>query len=133
MQNARGAGFGELTLLGYDAHRLGFDHEPGAPLQPGHVLHTNLYWRAASQPGGDWRVKVVLEDTEDQEWATVASEPVMGYPTSEWSDGDVWRGQFNLTIPAAAPPGRYRLQVQLTDYEGVSPEPFQSEPFDVIR
>jgi uncharacterized membrane protein len=131
MQHSAGASYGELTLLGYDMHKLGFAHQPDASLQPGNVLHVNLYWRAESQPRSDWRIVLVLEDTEDREWAAFAVEPVGGYPTSEWLDGDVWRGQFNLTVPAGAPPGRYRLQVQPIDPGGQATEPFQSVPFNV--
>jgi hypothetical protein len=133
MQHSGGASFGELTLLGYDRHRLGFAHQPDAPLQPGNVLHVNLYWRAESRPRGDWRVAIVFEDAENREWAALAAEPVGGYPTSEWLDGDVWRGQFNLTVPVDATPGRYRLQIQPMDPGGEATEAFESRSFDVNR
>jgi len=133
MQHAAGAQFGELSLLGYDAYTLGFAHQPELPLRPGEVLQANLYWRAETRPGGDWRVAISLVDSEEREWAGLAAEPVAGYPTSLWQAGDVWRGQFNLALPGDAPPGRYRLRVQLLAPSGggALSEPFLSKPLTV--
>ncbi len=50
MQHEARADFGQLVLLGYDAHKLGFAHQPDASLRPGEVAHVNLYWQAATQP-----------------------------------------------------------------------------------
>jgi hypothetical protein len=59
------------------------------------------------------------------------AEPAGAYPTSHWQAGDVWRGQFNLALPAHAPPGRYGLRVGPIAPDGATPEPFLSEPLDV--
>jgi hypothetical protein len=132
MQHDAGAEFGELSLLGYDAYRLGFAHQPDLPLRPGEVLQANLYWRAETEPSGDWQVAIGLVDSEEREWAGLAAEPVGGYHTSLWQAGDVWRGQFNLVLPGDAPPGRYRLRVQLLAPEGSAPlDPFLSKPLTV--
>jgi hypothetical protein len=137
MQHAAGAQFGELRLLGYDAYKLGFAHQPDLPLRPGEVLHTSLTWRAETQPGGDWQVAIDLVDSEGREWAGLVAEPVEGYPTSRWQAGDAWRGQFNLALPGEAPPGKYRLRVQLLAPDGAPPgggvpsEPFLSRPLTV--
>ena len=119
MQHGKGADFGELTLLGYDLYKLGFDHWPDAPLGPGDVLHVNLYWRAETQPSGDWaRV-------------SITAEAVGGYPTSKWQAGDVWRGQFDLSIPGDVRPGRYRLRIQPITPGGTPSELFLSNPLIV--
>ena len=137
MQHAAGAQFGELRLLGYDAYKLGFAHQPDLPLRPGEVLHTSLTWRAETQPGGDWQVAIDLVDSEGREWAGLVAEPVEGYPTSLWQAGDVWRGQFNLALPGEAPSGKYRLRVRLLAPDGapggggVPSEPFLSKPLTV--
>jgi mannosyltransferase len=131
MEHAGGAPFGALTLLGYDAYKLGYAHQAGAQLRPGDTLYTGLYWRAASQPGGDWRVGIALVDAKGEQWAALDAEPVGGYATSLWQAGDVWRGQFNLAIPGNAPAGKYRLQVQPTAPDGARPEPFLSEPMEI--
>jgi mannosyltransferase len=131
MEHAEGADWGPLVLLGYDAHKLGFAHLPDLPLRPGDLLQVSLYWRAEAQPGGDWRVSIGLVDAGEREWAAITAEPVGGYPTSRWQEGDVWRGQFNLLLPADAPPGRIRLRVQAIAPDGTRPEPFLSGPLTV--
>lgn len=131
MDQAAGAGFGELTLLGYDAHKLGFAHQPEVPLQPGDALHVNLYWRAETQPSGDWQVLLALLDADELERARITAEPVRGYSTSRWEAGDVWRGQFNLSVPADAPAEQYRLSIQPLAPDGMAPGVYLSRPLRV--
>ena len=131
MRHDAGAEFGELALLGYDAHRLGFGHQPDVPLRPGDVVHVNLYWQARSDPGGDWQVTVALVDADGNEWGSAMAEPAGAYPTSHWQAGDVWRGQFNLALPADAPPGRYRVRVVPIAPDGATLESFLSDPLRV--
>jgi mannosyltransferase len=131
MQHAQGADFGELALLGYDAYRLGFAGQPDLPLRPGDVLRANLYWRARVQPAGDWRVSISVVDSGGWEWAAITAEPIGGYPTGRWQEGDVWRGQFDLVVPGDAPPGRYRIRVGPIAPDGTRPDPFLSRSLDV--
>jgi mannosyltransferase len=131
MQHTANARLGELTLLGYDAHKLGFAHQPDAELRAGDVLHINLYWRAETQPRGDWHVTVALVDSDGRKWSEFTAEPVGGYPTSQWQMGDVWRGQFNLSLPGDLPPGRYRLRIQPMRPDGTFPDVFLSGPLEV--
>jgi 4-amino-4-deoxy-L-arabinose transferase-like glycosyltransferase len=131
MQHRADVSLGDLTLLGYDAHRLGFDHQPETLLTAGNVLHVNLYWRAEAQPGSDWQVAIRLIDADEREWAGIVGEPVEGYPTSRWQPGDVWRGQYNLSIPGDAPAGHYRLWIQPLEPGGVTDEPFLSDSIRV--
>ncbi len=133
MQHAERAGFGELTLLGYDAYRLGFAHLAEVPLQPGDTLHVNLYWQAEGQPSGDWQVTIDLVDSDGRKWTGLTAEPVGAYPTNRWQASDVWRGQFNLPIPGNVPPGRYWLRVQPIAPDGTPAEPFLSEPLTVTQ
>jgi hypothetical protein len=131
MQHPLRADFGELALVGYDAHELGFAHEPARSLQPGDVLHLNLYWRAEAQPSGAWAVDIAVIDRDGREWAGLRAEPVGNYGTDLWQEGDVWRGQFNIPLPADLPTGRYRLRVQPISPGGASPGEFLSEPLNV--
>jgi mannosyltransferase len=133
IQHVEGAAFGAVTLLGYDVYKLGFAHQPDIPLRPGDILHANLYWRAAMQPEGDWGLEIAWVDSNGRQWANAGAELVPGYPTSVWQAGDVWRGQFNLPIPAGAPPGRYRLQIQPIAPGGSKLEPFLTEPLGVAH
>ena len=127
MQHDSDASFGALTLLGYDTHKLGFAHQPEEPLRPGDLLHVNLYWRAHGEPSGDWQVMIGWQQLP----ATIVAEPVVGYPTSQWQKGDVWRGQFNLAVPVDAPAGQSRFWVQPLASDGSAPEGFLSEPLIV--
>ena len=102
-----------------------------APLRPGDVVHVNLYWEAPADPSGDWQVKITLVAAHGNEWGSIVAEPAGAYPTSSWQAGDVWRGQFNLALPADAPEGRYRLRVGLVAPDGATLEPFLSEPLEV--
>jgi len=120
MEHSDGASLGEIALLGYDQHKLGFAHQPEAALRPGDVLHVNLYWQAQEQSGGDWRIVLNLVSEDGQEVVKLNTEPVNGYPTSSWQADDVWRGQFNLPLPGDLPPGRYRLHVQTIAPDGRS-------------
>lgn len=131
MQHSTGATFGEVSLLGYDLYKFGQAHEPDAPVRPGDVLQASLYWRAETQPTQDWQVEIALVDPDGREWAVLRDQPVRGYATSLWRAGDVWRGQFAQALPGNAPPGRYRLQVQLTAPGGTGGAPFLSEPVQV--
>ena len=124
MEHGDGASFGEIALLGYDQHKLGFAYQPEAALRPGDVLHVNLYWQAKGQPTGDWQIVLSLVSDSGQEMAELTAQPVNGYPTSRWQAGDVWRGQLNLPLPGHLKPGRYRLRVQPIAPDGRSTEPF---------
>ena len=131
MQHEAGADMGVLELLGYDAHRLGFGHQPDAALRPGDLLHVNLYWRAEEAPTGDWQVELQVVDPDGLKLLGLVAEPVGGYPTSLWQESDVWRGQFNFELPDDTPLGQYFLQVQGLPPEGAAPQPYQSEPVRV--
>jgi hypothetical protein len=131
MHHAGGAEFGELTLLGYDAYKLGFAHQPEEPLQPGDTLHVNVYWRAEAQPNADWQLIMGLQDQDGQERVKLVAEPVAGYPTSHWQEGDVWRGQFTLVVPSDAPAGWYSLRVQPLPPASAAPDAFLSEPLQI--
>jgi hypothetical protein len=126
MQHPQAAARGDLELLGYDAYRLGSDAQADVPVRPGDLLHVNLYWGAEAQPSGDWRLSVALEGPGGQEVASLDAEPVPGFSTGRWQAGDVWRGQIDLPIPAEAPPGRYRLRLQLSAPDGTPSEPILS-------
>ena len=126
MQHSDGASFGEIALLGYDQHKLGFAHQPEAVLRPGDMLHVNLYWQAKERPGGDWRIVLSLVSEDGLEMAELTAELVNGYPTSKWQAGDLWRGQFNLPLPGDLP-GRYRLHVQSIAPDGRTHDFFSTD------
>jgi hypothetical protein len=127
MQHDADRSYGALALLGYDAHKLGFAHRPEEPLLPGDLLHVNLYWRADGKPSGDWQVMIGWQPLP----ASIIADPVGGYSTSQWREGDVWRGQFNLAVPVDAAAGQSRFWVQLLAPDGSELERFLSDPLIV--
>lgn len=114
INNRRSARFGPFELLGYDLFKLGFEHLPNAPLNPGDMVRVNLYWQAILKPQEDWTVELSL--VGGNRIASV-EVPLAGidYPTSQWREKEIVRGQYVLRIPPDAPPGQYRLFIRLKD------------------
>lgn len=134
MQHSADAAFGELTLLGYDVHKLGFAHQPDAVPQPGDILQIVLYWRAESSPSRAWQIAIDLVGSGEQVWARIVAEPVVDYPTTWWQAGDVWRGHFLLGIPEAVPAGAYRLRIRaMASDETSTAGEYLSELFSIRR
>jgi 4-amino-4-deoxy-L-arabinose transferase-like glycosyltransferase len=112
LQRQAGWTYDGLTLLGYDLHKRGHAHQPDAPIDPGDVLHVNLYWQAVQAVPTDWALNLRLLDDDGQAWAALDA-PLAGvaYPPSQWTAGEIVRAQFDLFVPGDAPRGRYRLGV----------------------
>jgi 4-amino-4-deoxy-L-arabinose transferase-like glycosyltransferase len=110
----RTARFGPFELLGYDLFKLGLEHIPDAPIGPGDIIRVNLYWQASLKPQEDWTLELSL--VGGSKLASVEG-PLGGidYPTSQWGEKEVIRGQFALQIPPNAPPGQYRLFLRVKD------------------
>ncbi len=125
---------GELILLGYDLNKLGYEHQPEAPLHPGDVLHLSLYWKALNAPRVEWLLNLKLMDEKGNLWwnAQRAQPSGQNYPTTKWREGEVVRGQFHIPIPARAAKGHYRIWGQLISKDGKQPQlPFTSVWFTV--
>ncbi len=97
---------GEAILLeGY-----GFDAE----IRAGDVLRLELHWRALAPPAEDDHLFVHLLDGEGRLWAQRDSVPLLGLrPTTTWRAGEALVDRYGLLLPAAMPPGPYRLQAGL--------------------
>jgi len=110
----RTARFGPFELLGYDLFKLGLEHIPDAPIGPGDIIRVNLYWQASLKPQEDWTLELSL--VGESKLASVEG-PLAGidYPTSQWGEKEVIRGQFAFQIPPNAPPGQYRLFLRVKD------------------
>jgi hypothetical protein len=77
--------------------------------------------------GTDERLKPLLQTVE------VLAEPVPGYGTGQWQAGDVWRGQFNLSLPGDLAPGRYRLRIEPVAPVGGEMEPYVTSSVLVVQ
>ncbi len=126
------AAFGPVRLLGYNQHRLGYDHAPETPLAPGAPLHLGLYWRAsASNPF--FTIHAQLEDTAARGLANYTITPTGDlYPPDRWVDGEVVRDQHRLPLPGDLAPGAYRLRLDLARTDGTAlGQPLVLQPFQV--
>jgi 4-amino-4-deoxy-L-arabinose transferase-like glycosyltransferase len=93
---------GGLRSLGYS---LG-----GETFQPGDVLGVTLFWEALADLSEDYGLTLSLQDAEGRSWAIVEGPlATPGYPSSQWTAGQLVRCQQRLIIPARVPGGRYGL------------------------
>lgn len=123
--------FGPLSLLGYNLSKLGFEHDPQAPLYPGDTLHLTLFWQAREKPKSEILLAIELTDSRGEAVARRETSPVEGgYPPTAWERGEIVRGQHYLLIPSPSPPGRYRLLLRVKEAQGkeMKPSPLFLEP-----
>jgi mannosyltransferase len=111
MQRQLNVRFDNVALLGYDLAKLGQEHEPGAPVHPGDILHLTLFWQAQGTLGEDLAVLLRLQDAEGRVWLERRTQPTEGlYPTTQWRMNEIIRDQHNLFLPPDLPAGRsYRI------------------------
>lgn len=132
LQYEVGIQYDDLTLLGYNLYKLGYDHQPNEPLHPGDILHLDLYWGTIRAPQADWQLTLQLLDSKGNILTTQQAWPAgVDYPTTAWKLGEVVRGQYDILIPLEASKGSYRLKGQLTRVPGsqVLRSPWISQPF----
>jgi len=102
-----------IKLLGYDLFKLGYEHQPDAPIHPGYILHLTLYWQAVGEPLADMGLTIQLVDDGNRVWATRKGQPAEGeYPTSLWEAGEIVRDQHNIPLPPDLPSGQYQIVLQ---------------------
>jgi hypothetical protein len=106
------AGFGRrIALLGYELGRTA--------VQPGDSLYLMLFWQALADVGEDYSLTVAMVDKEGGVIGQERFSPlVRAYPTTRWVAGEVWRGQYDFTVPIEAQSGQARLQIGLVDKSG---------------
>ncbi|HSJ59509.1 MAG TPA: glycosyltransferase family 39 protein [Anaerolineae bacterium] len=99
---------GGIGLIGWDLGR-----EDAAP---GDRLLLTPIWSVKSQPGGDYRVRLLLSDAAGQALdAGIHYLTNEWHPTSIWLPGQAWRGQITFRLPIHARPGEASLSLQLLD------------------
>ena len=87
----------QLRLLGYD--------------QTGDQEVT-LFWEALQPLDEDYRVSLLLRDTNGQVWGRWDGRPSSYlYPTDRWRPGQIVFGRYDLSTVPGTPPGDYGLDV----------------------
>ncbi|MGH2541766.1 MAG: hypothetical protein ACRDIB_03155, partial [Ardenticatenaceae bacterium] len=102
--------FGDVTLLGAQANRLGFDHAPDTPLAPGDPLSLRLYWRAEQPSPTILPLILRLLDSQSRVAAEWPLDPTEGrFPPDQWRQAELVRDSQVRFLPAVLDPGIYRL------------------------
>lgn len=101
------------AFLGDGIALAGYDVQP-AQIAPGEILYLQLHWLVEAAPGTDWTVFThLLATAPNGELVQVAGRdgaPGGGsLPTTRWQAG--WRilDEYQIAVPADAPPGVYKL------------------------
>jgi 4-amino-4-deoxy-L-arabinose transferase-like glycosyltransferase len=85
-------------------------HTPQAA--PGQPVNLTLYWQVAEKPADIISAFVHLIDANGEIVAQSDQWPG-GLPANYWAEGQVIVDEHTITLPAALPPGEYRLSVGL--------------------
>lgn len=99
----------EITIAGYDL-------DTSRPYSPGEKSSLAVYWQVRDRIGQDLRWHLELE-APDQNWPLVEPARPLGpqFPVTDWAAGQVWKGIYDITIPARIPEGHYPIVGYLTD------------------
>jgi len=115
------------SLLSMD-HRLDLILAPGLLLvghsspppeaRPGDRLALSMVWQALGEADRSFQLQLTLREDE-QTWRKVVTSPVRSdFPPTQWLDGEVLRGQYDLIVDAETPAGEYELWAELLDEGG---------------
>ncbi|MCO5245653.1 MAG: DUF2723 domain-containing protein [Anaerolineae bacterium] len=118
--------------IGDDVRLLGYDVQPAGP-QPGDTLTVDLYWQASQPVDADLTSFVQLLASSDEKVAQSDHQPGgVFYPSSMWRPGEMLLDRHELTIPADAAPGPYRLLIGLYRLTEAGIESLGQTTFDLV-
>lgn len=108
IENPLRVDMGEIRLLGLASYPRSID--------AGQTFAIGFYWRARSQPRGDYHVIVQLRDPNDRVVLEQTSRPAGGtYSTLAWHVGEVVLDWHDLDLPHDLGNGDYQVFVLLCD------------------
>lgn len=88
-------------------------------VRPGETWRIAIFWQATAAPPEDYTVALRFYGNSDEqilEWREVLLAGV--YPTGRWRPGEYVRSYIYVPIPAASPPSKGRVKVNLYDASG---------------
>jgi len=103
--------FGDTLIL------RGHDLEP-VTVRPGDRLSFTVLWQARAAPGANYGTVVRLVDEAGAACAEIDVPLSPGYPTSQWTAGEVVREYPAFVVPANVPPGMYRVHLSVRGPDG---------------
>lgn len=76
-----------------------------------------LRWQALAPLSVDYRAAVTLRDSHGRAWNAVGTliRNDVDFPTSAWLTGEWADADYELSLPAGLPPGRYAVEVSVFD------------------
>ena len=99
-----------LTFLGYRIHPNG--------VEAGTSLQVTLWWRAPHLMDRDYTLFIHMIGPDGRIWAQQDRLLQHGdYPTSMWLPGETVKSEYELQLPADAPPGEYTLKMGIYYWE----------------
>ena len=102
---------------------LGFSAQPDEG-QPGDPISLDLWFRANRQIADDMTLWFRWLGPDGEGVASENRLPLAEFPTSAWTTGDIWRGQYTAPIWIGATAGEWQLQVAMTPYSEEEPAPW---------
>lgn len=99
---------------------------PAAALMPGQTLSLLSYFQAQAPTDANLSRNVRLRSADGTPAGSVAAQVSgwpWGQPTTAWEPGALWYDGAQITLPADAAPGLYRLEVELYDPQADAPLP----------
>ncbi len=100
--------YGPLKLIGYGHDRL--EAKSGDPFA------ISMIWETLTQPKNNETGELNLINSSNEGAFTQQIELVNNrWPTSEWREGDIWRGQSTFILPATLPTDEYRWELCAND------------------
>ncbi len=117
----------QLALLAHDFSVVTSNHTAGmeagsailplavyGPPQANQTLRLNVTWQPLQRLTENWKIFAHLVDAQNNVLAQFDGPPQAGaYPTSQWQPGELIQDSYPLTLPAAVPPGPYRVYLGL--------------------
>lgn len=101
IQHSLSTSLAPFTLLGYQIGREKASTGESVPL--------TLFWRADEKPGADYTFQVQFSD----KFSAPLPLANAAYPTSQWSAGEIVRGQYSIQIPPDASASTADLKLKL--------------------
>ncbi len=91
---------------------LGFDAKVPKEAYQGEPMGIELYWKAVSATGKDYRIRIAMDSEE------AFFQMPEGYPASRWQAGDVVLTKILYHVPADAKGGEQAVRLSLVDENG---------------
>lgn len=104
------ARFGAIQLIGGTV--------APASARPGDELVVTSYWEAMETPDAAYRAEYALTDAAGAQFDFSLPPATPGYPTSQWTAGEILRGTHRVRVPPEAAPGAAELTVTVLDETG---------------